>query len=88
MSAEGLDILLRYAQEAFAAGNYALAEVHLYQYVVLAPGGPKSYSASWGRFAANILMQNWEAALEDLNRLKDYIASEFSFAFGMRWGGT
>ena len=27
----------------------------------------------WGKLAAEILMQNWDTALEDLNRLKQFI---------------
>jgi len=27
----------------------------------------------WGKLASEILMQNWDTALEDLNRLKEYI---------------
>lgn len=29
----------------------------------------------WGKLASEILMQNWDTALEDLNRLKEYIDS-------------
>ena len=32
-------------------------------------------NALWGKLAAEILMQNWDAALEDLNKLKDVIDS-------------
>lgn len=34
-----------------------------------------SYNALWGKLAAEILMQNWDAALDDLNKLKDVIDS-------------
>jgi len=37
-----------------------------------------AYNALWGKLAAEILMQNWEAALEDLNKLKDVIDSAVS----------
>jgi len=36
----------------------------------------KNFSALWGKFAAEILMQNWEDALKDLNLLKDIIDSK------------
>ena len=36
-------------------------------------------NALWGKLAAEILMQNWEAALEDLNKLKEIIGSNVSF---------
>ena len=31
------------------------------------------FSALWGKYASEILMQNWDNALEDMNRLKDDI---------------
>lgn len=34
-----------------------------------------AYNALWGKLAAEILMQNWDAALEDLNKLKEVIDS-------------
>ncbi len=34
-------------------------------------------SALWGKFAAEILTQNWEVAFEDMNRLKSFIDSMF-----------
>jgi len=32
-------------------------------------------NAIWGKLACEILMQNWDVALEDLNRLKETIES-------------
>lgn len=32
----------------------------------------------WGKLAAEILMQNWDSALEDFNRLKEFIDSNVS----------
>ena len=32
-------------------------------------------SALWGKLASEILMQNWDHAIDDLNRLKDVIDS-------------
>ena len=44
-----------------------------------APNDDKlAYNALWGKLAAEILMQNWDAALEDLNKLKDVIDSSVS----------
>ena len=33
----------------------------------------------WGKLAAEILMQNWDTALEELNRLKEIIDSKVFF---------
>lgn len=41
-----------------------------------------AYNALWGKLAAEILMQNWDAALEDLNKLKDVIDSSVSATAG------
>jgi translation initiation factor 3 subunit E len=38
-------------------------------------------SALWGKLAAEILMQNWDIALEELNRLKEIIDSEVVHLF-------
>ena len=38
-------------------------------------------NALWGKLGSEILMQNWETALEDLNRLKDVIESNVSDTF-------
>lgn len=39
-------------------------------------------SALWGKLAAAILMQKWDDALEDLNRLKEIIDSKVQFLLG------
>jgi translation initiation factor 3 subunit E len=38
-------------------------------------------SALWGKLAAEILMQNWDIALEELNRLKEIIDSKVVHLF-------
>lgn len=35
----------------------------------------------WGKLAAEILMQNWDSALEDFNRLKEFIDSNVSIFY-------
>ena len=39
----------------------------------LQPNDPNYLNALWGKLASEILMQNWDPALEDLNRLKEII---------------
>ena len=36
-------------------------------------------NAIWGKLACEILMQNWDVALEDLKRLKETIESSVSY---------
>ncbi|XP_031561936.1 eukaryotic translation initiation factor 3 subunit E [Actinia tenebrosa] len=76
---EMMDILYKYAKFQYECGNYAGAAEYLYFYRVLAPGGDRnSLNALWGKLASEILMQNWETALEDLNRLKEVIEGNTS----------
>nr|XP_011462177.1 PREDICTED: uncharacterized protein LOC105350884 [Fragaria vesca subsp. vesca] len=46
------------------------------QYRALCTNSERSLSALWGKLAAEILMQNWDIALEELNRLKEIIDSK------------
>ncbi|XP_002735030.1 eukaryotic translation initiation factor 3 subunit E [Saccoglossus kowalevskii] len=73
---EMLDTLYRYAKFQYECGNYSGAAEYLYFHRVLVlPNDKNALSSLWGKLASEILMQNWEAALEDLNRLKDVIDS-------------
>ncbi|KAE8725167.1 Eukaryotic translation initiation factor 3 subunit E [Hibiscus syriacus] len=47
-----------------------------YQYRALCTNSERSLSAFWGKLAAEILMQNWDIALEELNCLKEIIDSK------------
>merc|ERR1719219_2116228 len=54
-----IDTCYNFAKFQHECGNYSGASEYLY--------------GMWGKLAAEILMQNWETALEDLNRLKTFI---------------
>ena len=50
-----------------------------YHFVFQVPSTDKNYlNGMWGKLAAEILMQNWDSALEDFNRLKEFIDSNVS----------
>ena len=34
----------------------------------------------WGKLASEILMQDWDAALDDLNRLREVLDSNVSYS--------
>jgi len=71
---EMVDKLYEYAKFQFECGNYTAASEYLYFCRVLLPPSNKNYlPALWGKLASEILMQNWESALDDLNRLKEII---------------
>lgn len=71
-----IEALYKYAKFQFECGNYSGAADYLYQYRALCTDVEKSLSALWGKLAAEILMQNWDVALEELNRLKEIIDSK------------
>ncbi|KAL4572737.1 hypothetical protein LXL04_019520 [Taraxacum kok-saghyz] len=77
---EQIEALYQYAKFQFECGNYSGAADYLYQYRALCTNAERSLSALWGKLAAEILMQNWEIALEELNRLKEIIDSKVNFA--------
>eukprot|EP00918_Siedleckia_nematoides_P057548 GHVU01125524.1.p1 GENE.GHVU01125524.1~~GHVU01125524.1.p1 ORF type:complete len:446 (-),score=57.63 GHVU01125524.1:215-1528(-) len=69
-----VDTLYQFAKFQYECGNYSGAAEYLYFVRVLLPPNDKNYlNALWGKLASEILMQNWEAALDDLNRLKEVI---------------
>uniref|UniRef100_A0A8P4KHH1 Eukaryotic translation initiation factor 3 subunit E n=1 Tax=Dicentrarchus labrax TaxID=13489 RepID=A0A8P4KHH1_DICLA len=71
---EYLDTLYRYAKFQYECGNYSGAAEYLYFFRVLVPSTDRNaLSSLWGKLASEILMQNWEAAMEDLSRLRETI---------------
>ncbi|KAG7254530.1 hypothetical protein CRUP_008169 [Coryphaenoides rupestris] len=71
---EYLDTLYRYAKFQYECGNYSGAAEYLYFFRVLVPATDRNaLSSLWGKLASEILMQNWEAAMEDLTRLRETI---------------
>lgn len=80
-----IEALYDYAKFRFECGAYSEAAEYLHNYRTLAPGPEGSArlaAASWGKLAAEILTQNWEAAMEELNRLKELIDSRVSKGSG------
>lgn len=74
--ADSLDYLYKYAKFLFECGNYSIAAEYLYQFRSLnTTNDERNFSALWGKFASEILNQNWEDALKDMNHLKDLIDS-------------
>jgi translation initiation factor 3 subunit E len=71
-----IEALYQYAKFQFECGNYSGAADYLYQYRALCTNSERSLSALWGKLAAEILMQNWDVAQEELNRLKEIIDSK------------
>lgn len=74
-----LEALYRYAKFQYDCGNYSGAADFLYSYRALATNEKQSFSALWGKFASEILVTNWDNALEDMKSLKEVIdAKDFT----------
>merc|ERR1719410_403576 len=68
---EMIDVCYNFAKFQYECGNYSGASEYLYFHRILVQPTDKNYlNGMWGKLAAEILMQNWDTALEDLNRLK------------------
>ncbi|CAI8615065.1 unnamed protein product [Vicia faba] len=76
IGAAQIEALYQYAKFQFECGSYSGAADYLYQYRALCTNSERSLNALWGKLAAEVLMQNWDIALEELNRLKEIIDSK------------
>ena len=94
ITSENLATLYQYAKFQYECGNYAGASQYLYFYRVLVHDDDKNASSAiWGKLACEILTQNWDAALDDINRLKEVIDGDvsvllfciFLFSFLFSW---
>ncbi|CAL8083930.1 unnamed protein product [Calicophoron daubneyi] len=71
---EMLDDMFEGARVFYNIGNYNTASEYLKIIRQLAVLGSKRHlDACWGRLASEILVQNWNEAMEDLEKLKDAI---------------
>lgn len=66
-----IEALFQFARCQFQCGNYGMSAELLQSYRQLCTSAERSLSALWGRFASNILLQNFEAANDDLSKLKE-----------------
>ncbi|PIK52637.1 putative eukaryotic translation initiation factor 3 subunit E-B-like [Apostichopus japonicus] len=75
-----LDTLYAYAKFQYECGNYTGATEYLsFHRVLVPPEDKRAISSLWGKLASEILMQNWDAIMEDLQRLQEVIDSNQSF---------
>ena len=71
VTSEDVEALYKFAKFEYECGDYASASEHLGAAHALSVDVARSESALWGKFAADILLQNWSGALDDMNRLRD-----------------
>uniref|UniRef100_A0A6M2DKS3 Eukaryotic translation initiation factor 3 subunit E n=1 Tax=Xenopsylla cheopis TaxID=163159 RepID=A0A6M2DKS3_XENCH len=71
---EMIDSMYQLAKHRYECGNYSVSTSYLYFCMLVMPPTDKNYiNVLWGKLASEVLVQNWDAALEDLNKLRDYI---------------
>ncbi|KAI7900906.1 eIF3 subunit 6 N terminal domain-containing protein [Cokeromyces recurvatus] len=70
---ESINILYEFGQFQYNCGDYGAAADYLYHYRVLATDSERSLAATWGKMAAEILTGNWDAALEEMQKLREAI---------------
>ncbi|XP_055913305.1 eukaryotic translation initiation factor 3 subunit E [Eupeodes corollae] len=71
---EHLESAYKLAKYLYECGNYQESTSYLYFCLIVMSPNDKNYlNVLWGKLAAEILTLNWNTALEDLNRLRDYI---------------
>merc|ERR1719415_207894 len=79
-----VDTCYNFAKFQYECGNYSGASEYLYFHRILVQPTDKNYlNGMWGKLASEILMQNWDTALEDLKRLQQFI-DEFSFGSSLQ----
>ncbi|TGZ59368.1 hypothetical protein CRM22_009119 [Opisthorchis felineus] len=71
---EMLDDMFDAARVFYDIGNYNTASEYLRVVrQLVTPGSKRHLDACWGRLASEILVQNWNEAMDDLEKLKDAI---------------
>lgn len=70
---EQVDALYQYAKFQFDCGNYSSASELLQAYRPLVTTSERNMSVLWGKLAADILMVDYDAATEDIARLREAI---------------
>ena len=73
IGSEQIDALYQYAKFQFDCGNYSEAAEFLYHYRTLSTNSERNLSALWGKLAAEVLLQDWETAMDSLTKLKSVI---------------
>lgn len=71
---ERMDSMYKLAKYRYDTGNYSVSASHLYFWMLVMPHTDKNYlNVLWGKLASEILVQSWDSALEDLNKLREFI---------------
>ncbi|KDN51334.1 eukaryotic translation initiation factor 3 subunit E [Tilletiaria anomala UBC 951] len=75
LTLDQINALYRFGYFQFNCGNYAEASSYLYHFRIFSMDPAMTLSSYWGKLAADILMGNWDAAMEELKLLRDQVDS-------------
>jgi translation initiation factor 3 subunit E len=70
---EQVDALYHFAKWNFECGNYSAAAEYLYHYRTLSTNPERTVASLWGKVAADILLQEFGSAMDDILKLKELI---------------
>ena len=82
LTLEQLEALYNFGQLQYSIGNYSIAADYLYHFRILSTNAPLVLSSQWGKLASDLLVGNWDTALEELQGLKEAIDSSSSSVAG------
>lgn len=68
-----VDKLFEFGQFQYSCGDYDRASELLYRFRVLSTDNDKVSESTWGKLASNILTTDWEAAMEEVTKVKESI---------------
>lgn len=68
-----VDNLFAFGRFKYECGNYPEAADLLYRFRVLSTDNDKVTKATWGKLVCEILAEEWESALEEVDRVKEHI---------------
>lgn len=73
VTTEMVNTLYDFGRFQYSCGSYGNAAELLYQFRVLSTDNDKVSFATWGKLASEILTTSWEAAMEEVQKVKDSI---------------
>ncbi|KAF1984118.1 eukaryotic translation initiation factor 3, subunit 6 [Aulographum hederae CBS 113979] len=73
VTVEMVNMLYDFGQFQYDCGAYPPAAETLYQFRVLSTDNDKVAAATWGKLACEILSQEWESAMEEIQKVKENI---------------
>lgn len=68
-----VDALYDFGRFRYECGNYPEAADLLYRFRVLSTDNDKVVKATWGKLVCEILGEEWESALEEVDKVKEHI---------------